>query len=268
MAIKQTHPACEPLLQLFWPQEKPLSEKVIIERLQEVNDILGTVPIDHQLAPMSLYKEPVWKTLSHEIFSEEYFDAMAAFIRNLRDKSDSKDFSLLEIWAWNGEFGKHLRTRVPDIPLYITDPYADVSDFVENIDYLAALEKYNPTIVIAVWPHEYMCDIDKGEDRTLVGDLRRITSVQWCILVWVPNRCRFDERWLYNYFYWDNSEFSNIVNIQELSRKQIVLPKKPCTMRVQNWVNPLLVGDQWLYKWTWNPDVSRTYFLYRQVPWW
>ncbi len=263
------------LLDLYWPQDAPLSEMVIRDRLGKISNLM-TPWTDSQwtrFVPDSFYEDKVLRsTLNHELFSQEYFQKLWEFIQDIKGNSLETDFSVLEVWAGNGNFGKLLQPAIGDIPIHITDPNLNAHDGVEKLGYWDAIEKHHPSLVIAVWPL-IIADIDGGS--MFIETLRNFPSVQWCILIWVPSRCQFheDDFLDYRYSLGSSEEFFHISDLYELSNLQIGFSTKSPKISIKNTVNPLLLRDQWIddisaiqQKKTF--ATSRTQFLYRHKPGW
>ncbi len=226
---------------LFSPQQEALSEGIIYDTLGEISEIINNSK--EKIFPV-LSQSDRW-LLSHEIFSKEYYEVLGKFILSYREKNPRDKFSILEIGAGNGEFSKHLRKEIGDIPLYTTDPNKNTPDVVEKLTYIRAIHMYKPTLVIAVWP--YIMRDNTGKS-TFFQDLANVPSIEGCILIGVPDRCEFGWEDFEEYtWYWKRDwPFLSNANLYELSKLQIWLKKweKWPHPPLKSGINPLLVRDQ------------------------
>ena len=253
------------LTELFSSQEVAFSEALIYQKLSEISEIFAIT--QERWFPSLDQSE---KNLqSHEVFSKEYYEALGKFIQFYREKNPRDNFSLLEIGAGSGEFWKHLKKQIWEMPLHMTDPNKNTPESVEKLSYLQAIHKYKPTLVIAVWPYVIK---DYDWKSLFFQDLARCTEIEWCILVWVPERCHFgiEDFEGYTNYWFREWPFLQVANLFELSRKQIGIQKGKewDSQRIKNGVNPFHLRDQGISSQTqWIENLyttSRTYFLFRK----
>jgi hypothetical protein len=132
----------------------------------------------------------------YNIWNTEFLDALAQEVRRLHN------IPIVEICAGNGKLSHHLRRR--EINIKPTGRSTDIYvPFVDNLYHDQALEEYEPSVVIASWPH--------GSE--ISHDVMNFHTVQHYIHIGNTDMCGADE----SIFARDDFEHRNLRNVEKFS---------------------------------------------------
>lgn len=207
---------------------KELANPYYLPTIDEVYDAFGGLGLYGILRlDQEWYNYVLSSPQRYEVLTQEYISALGIYLADrIRAYSGSVDHPIrvLEIGAGNGQLSYflnfYLQAIVPDqASIIATDKNEPIQNNfpVEVIDYMDAIRKYKPAIIISSW-------MPLGQDWT--EECRGIPEVQEIILIGDEDSCGTPESWE------EDTSFTRLGH-QALEAVQINRIKNPSTVSLR-----------------------------------